>query len=218
MLDIDTYMKKLLSLLKDEFGDELLYLGLQGSYLRGEATEDSDIDAMVILNKLSPEMLRRYRRVIKKAGHEALSCGFICGREEMKSWNRLEIPCLLQSTRDIFGRLSDFVPAYSPDDLRQYIKLSLNSLYHAMCHTYVHGDTAPVLTEFYKSAFFILQAIHYHSTGKFINSRSLLKEALRGEYKDILQTEQSLKAGTFTDCDTAFSTIFSWCQNAMLNM
>ncbi|MBQ9141799.1 MAG: nucleotidyltransferase domain-containing protein [Lachnospiraceae bacterium] len=32
---------------KDEFGDRLLYVGLQGSYLRGEATESSDIDIMV---------------------------------------------------------------------------------------------------------------------------------------------------------------------------
>ena len=57
MTDINAYIENLLALLKEELGDQLLYLGLQGSYLRGEATEDSDIDAMVILSKLSPEML-----------------------------------------------------------------------------------------------------------------------------------------------------------------
>ena len=94
MVEIDGYMERLIGLLQAQFGGLLLFVGLQGSYLRGEATEDSDIDAMVILSKLSPEMLRRYRRVIKTAGYEELSCGFICGREEMKSWNRFEIPCL----------------------------------------------------------------------------------------------------------------------------
>lgn len=218
LTDINAYIENLLALLKEEFGDQLLYLGLQGSYLRGEATEDSDIDAMVILSKLSPEMLRRYRRVIKTAGYEELSCGFICGREEMKSWNRFEIPCLLKSTRDIYGKLADFVPEYTQDDLRNYIKVSIDGLYHAICHTYVHGDIAPVLKSLYKSAFFILQAVHFLDTGNFINSRNSLMDVLCGADRDILQTEQALKAGTYTNYDKAFYKIFSWCQNTILNV
>lgn len=43
MFRIDEYIDKLIVTLKDMFGERLLYIGLQGSYLRNEATENSDI-------------------------------------------------------------------------------------------------------------------------------------------------------------------------------
>ena len=48
MIDMETYMRQLIDNLRHQFGKNLLYVGLQGSYLRGEATESSDLDVMVI--------------------------------------------------------------------------------------------------------------------------------------------------------------------------
>ena len=39
MFGIEEYIEKLTDKLKGAFGERLLYIGLQGSYLRGEATE-----------------------------------------------------------------------------------------------------------------------------------------------------------------------------------
>ena len=167
----------------------------------------------MILRELTSETLKRYRKVLKKAGNPELACGFICGREEMANWNRLEIPCLLKSTRDYYGKLSEFVPEHSPDDLRLYIKLSLNNLYHAMCHTYVHGNMQDALPEFYKSAFFILQSIHFLNTGNYINTRKALKSALYNEVdKTILLTEGKLKSGDTVSPDKAFDILLGWCK------
>ena len=44
LVDIEDYTKRLTEELKKKFGKRLLYVGLQGSYLRGEATSESDID------------------------------------------------------------------------------------------------------------------------------------------------------------------------------
>ncbi len=44
MFKTDVYIPKLIELLKGIYRERLLYVGLQGSYLRGEATEHSDID------------------------------------------------------------------------------------------------------------------------------------------------------------------------------
>ena len=44
MIDIHKYIKTLIELLKQHFNSRLLYVCLQGSYLRNEATKDSDID------------------------------------------------------------------------------------------------------------------------------------------------------------------------------
>ena len=47
MFRVEDYLQNLIDSTKDEFGDRLLYVGLHGSYRRGEATESSDIDIMV---------------------------------------------------------------------------------------------------------------------------------------------------------------------------
>ena len=53
MIDITVWMKNFLQTLNETFGDRVWFVGLQGSYGRGEATETSDIDVVVILDELS---------------------------------------------------------------------------------------------------------------------------------------------------------------------
>ena len=57
MVDIKSWMGELLGKLQAVFGERLLYLGQQGSYLRGEATEQSDIDVMIVLDRVDPKAL-----------------------------------------------------------------------------------------------------------------------------------------------------------------
>ena len=53
MFDLNKYLTDLMLSCQLAFGERLLYMGLQGSYLRGEAHENSDIDVMVILDRFS---------------------------------------------------------------------------------------------------------------------------------------------------------------------
>ena len=87
--NIDNYLGKLISRCKESFGDRLVYVGLQGSYLRGEATENSDIDVMIVLDGFSVEDMKTYRDILKEIGWYEKSCGFICGREDLANWNPL---------------------------------------------------------------------------------------------------------------------------------
>ena len=80
--NMGNYVKTLIAALREEFGERLLYVGLQGSWLRGEATEDSDIDIMAVLNELDPADMDAYRRVVKSLDYADRSCGFLCGRKE----------------------------------------------------------------------------------------------------------------------------------------
>lgn len=52
MFNTDVYIPSLIELLKAAYHERLLYVGLQGSYLRGEATEHSDIDIMVVIGDI----------------------------------------------------------------------------------------------------------------------------------------------------------------------
>ena len=44
MFELDKYLADLITNCRSAFGERLLYMGLQGSWLRGEAHENSDID------------------------------------------------------------------------------------------------------------------------------------------------------------------------------
>ena len=48
--EVQKYMEHLVQLLRQQFGEQLLYVGLQGSCRRGETTENSDIDAVVAVS------------------------------------------------------------------------------------------------------------------------------------------------------------------------
>ena len=53
IIDITAWMDGFLKALNDTFGNRVWFVGLQGSYGRGETTETSDIDVVVILDELS---------------------------------------------------------------------------------------------------------------------------------------------------------------------
>jgi len=218
MYDVVAYMEELILRLKREFGNQLIYVGLQGSYLRGEMTDESDIDPMVVLERLSAEELKRYRRIVNQMDHPEKSCGFICGREQLANWNPMEIMHLLHSTKDFYGKLMRFVPASTHEDAVNYCRIGLNNLYHFLCHRYIHSDAqhnADKLPGDYKMAFFLLQDLHYLRTGNFIQSTILLSESLKGEEQKILRRHLAFRNGAKCELEADFELLFNWCSKTM---
>ena len=68
MFDLDKYLADLITKCRSAFGERLLYMGLQGSWLRGEARDNSDIDVMVILDLFSVRDMDTYRAILKEIG------------------------------------------------------------------------------------------------------------------------------------------------------
>ena len=216
MIPAEGYISKLLSALKRVFGQRLLYLGLQGSYMRNEADENSDIDIMVILDNLSIKDMDEYKNILIETNSYNESCGFICGKEEIESWNPLEICGLKYSTKDYYGRLENFLPPYDKGDIKNYVKISLDNLYHALCHGYIHSDkenNVKTLPHLYKSAFFIIQNIHYLKTGEFIITKREMIEKADEETKNILNKAEQIKNTVTYDFDQTFEILFMWCKN-----
>lgn len=213
MFDLQAYLSRLLSLLQQTFGARLLYLGLQGSYLRGEANESSDIDVMAVIDGLTEADLPRYRQALEQAGYFEKSCGFVCGKEELAAWNPLEICHLLHATQDLYGALAPLVPSYTEQDQRNFIKLSLNNLYHLLTHNSLHADEATRrdnLPAAYQSAFFILQDLHFLRSGDFLPDKAQLSQALDGLDRQIVETARRLKEGQAPDLSRDFPPLFQW--------
>lgn len=225
MFDIDIYCQRLKEALSARFGEDFCYMGLQGSNLRGEATDSSDIDIMVILETLSTKTMKEYREIIEGLGDFERSCGFICSREDMKMWNPLETCQLLYTTKDLHGRLADFLSPWRVEDEINYIKMSLNNLYHAACHTFIHRDEQKIAKSqvpLYKGAYFVLQNTHFLETylenpvtAEFILKKSRLTEKLKGTDKVIMETLARLLAGETVDTQEACELFVSWCQQKL---
>jgi len=218
MLNADSYMKELIAALRATFGDRLIYVGLQGSYLRGEATETSDIDAMVVIDRMTVQDLANYRNIISVLPEPEKSCGFICGREELAHWNPLELCHLIHTTRDEYGKLAPLLPACDERDLRSFIQLSIGNLYHALCHSYVHGDPNEnrcMLLQLCKGVFFILQNLHYLRTGIFCSAKQELLSQLEGCDHSVMELCICLSKAERYHFASVFETMLDWCQQTL---
>ena len=218
MFRIDEYIAELIDKLKVTFGERLVYIGLQGSYLREEQTESSDIDVMAVIDGLSVEDLQAYRNVLVSVGSFEKSCGFLCGKADLERWNPLEICHLLHTTKDYYGELKTLVPAYTMEDERNFVKLSLNNFYHEICHRYIHADRERNISKLpitCKSVFFIMQNLYYLCSGNFVPTKRELLACVQGEDKKVLELSISLQNGGDYDFDRAFSVLFDWCRNAL---
>ena len=215
MIRIEEYIDELTDILADAFGERLVYIGLQGSYLRNEATENSDIDIMAVIDDISVEDLDTYRQALVSIGNFDKSCGFICGRADLSHWNPLELCHLLNTTKDYYGELKNLVPAYTMEDERNYVKFSLNNLYHEICHRYIHADREHNISRLpvtCKSVFYIVQHLYYLRTGNFVPTKRELLECVQDEDKAVLELSISLRNDDGYDFDRAFSLLFRWCQ------
>ena len=216
MFDLDRYLHDLISNCRAAFGERLLYAGLLGSYLRGEAHEDNDIDVMLILDRFSVQDMDRYREILKRIGFYERSCGCICGREELLRWSPLEVCQLHHTTKDLYGTLADHLPSATWEDEVNYVKLSLGNLYHELCHRYIHRERERNIAAFRgtcKGVFFLMQNLLYLESGRFILTKRELKEAVSAEDRRVLELEELPDGFDFAQ---AFSVLFAWCQSVFL--
>jgi hypothetical protein len=212
---IDAWLDQLARGLRQAFGGRLLFLGLQGSYRRGEANQDSDIDVVTVLDTLEAADLEAYRRILDGMPFREKACGFICGREELTHWPAFDLFQLVHDTRPLLGSLEDLVPPPGRKEAAQAAAIGASNLYHGLCHSFLYGSHDRNDWRWaYKSALFILQAAHFARTGVYISSRRDLAEAVTGVEREILLTD-----GLNTeDSDTAFARLLAWCGDLLKEM
>ena len=91
MIDVYSWMNELVKALEFKFADRLWFVGLQGSYARGEATDKSDIDAVVILDEVTVSDIESYSKILDTLPYRELACGFFSGKDEIFNWMKRRI-------------------------------------------------------------------------------------------------------------------------------
>lgn len=60
--NIDRWLKSYIERVKNAFPSRIEFIGIQGSYVRNEATEKSDIDVVLLLDKFTYNDLKIYEK------------------------------------------------------------------------------------------------------------------------------------------------------------
>lgn len=179
MLDIEAWLEKWSRAVRDSFGSRVCFMGLQGSRARGEAEAESDIDTVLILDELSASDLARLRQAVAALPERDKLCGFVSGKEELRSWERSELFQFYNDTRPIFGSLDFLLPLLDREAALRSARTGACAVYHGCAHLLLHGGGQAELRELRKAAFFALRALAWLETGSFPGSRAELDESSR---------------------------------------
>lgn len=210
MIEIDSWINDFLKVLKYTFENRIWFVGLQGSYGRGEATDTSDIDVVVILNELSTADIKTYSAMLDTLPHRELVCGFLSGKNELLSWEPSDLFQFYYDTTPIVGSLDELLLMINNEALDRAVKIGACNIYHGCVHNMVHEKSEDVLKGLYKAASFVLQATTFKQTGRYIKHQSELLKTLSEEDKVIIDTFLSLKNDRMKDFDKMSEILFTW--------
>lgn len=210
MVDINSWLEEFLQKLNETFNSRVWFVGLQGSYGRGEATETSDIDVVVILNELTVSDIQTYNDMLDTLPHRELICGFVSGKDEIMNWEPADLFQFYNDTTPIKGSLDELLSKIDNVAVDRAIKIGACNIYHGCVHNMLHTKNDDILKGLYKAASFVVQAIVFKQTGDYIKPQNQLLQAALLEEKVVLETFLKYKNGETVDFNSASEILFEW--------
>ena len=156
-MDWKPWTDAFLPALLEAFPGRVAFVGIQGSYGRGEAGPDSDAACRALLAQM-PFADR--------------ACGFFCDRAALAAWPAFDALQLKLDTLPVYGSLEGLLPPMGQEALEQAVRAGASALYHAACHTALF-DARPeeAIPALQKAAFFALRLARLRRTGRYVAAR-----------------------------------------------
>ena len=213
MIDITIWMQNFLQTLNKTFANRVWFVGLQGSYGRGEATETSDIDVVVILDELSVADIQTYNTMLNSLPNRELICGFLSGKQEIMNWEPSDLFQFCHDTTPIKGSLDEVLRVVDESAVKRAIKIGVCNIYHGCVHNMLFDKSEDVLKGLYKSASFVVQAIVFLQTGNYIKHQAELLTVANPDEQAIINTFLNLKNGGAVDFISMSNILFAWAKH-----
>ena len=210
MVDIKSWLEEFLQKLNETFKSRVWFVGLQGSYGRGEATETSDIDVVVILNELTVSDIQTYNDMLDTLPHRELICGFVSGKDEIMNWEPSDLFQFYNDTTPIIGGLDELLTMIDSVAVDRAIKIGACNIYHGCVHNMLHEKNEDILKGLYKAASFVVQAIVFKQTGEYIKHQNQLLQESLPEERIVLETFLKYKNCETVDFNSASEILFEW--------
>lgn len=192
-MDLEKWLADWTACVDGIFGERICFLGIQGSYGRGEATAESDIDVVLLLDGLQLEDLQAYDEVVSALPMREKLCGFVGGWEELMHWDKADLFQFIQDTTPLRGSLDDLWCEITKEDIQRAVHKGACDLYHGCVHNFLHEKDGEMLKAFYKGALFVVQAVVYLQKGVYGKKRTDLEQMAEGMEKEILSMAKELK-------------------------
>ena len=142
--------------------------------------------------------------------HRELICGFVSGKDELLNWEPSDLFQFCNDTTPITGSLDEVMAVVDDDAVNRAIKIGACNIYHGCVHNLLHEKSEDILKGLYKSASFVIQAITFKQTGKYIRSQSDLLQIALPEEQRIINTSTYLKNGGTVDFEKMSQELFVW--------
>lgn len=210
MIDITAWISQFLQTLNENFGDRVWFVGLQGSYGRGEAKETSDIDIVVILDELSVADIQTYNTMLESIPNRELLCGFLSGKEDILNWEPSDLFQFYHDTIPIKGNLDELLSPIDDTAVDRAIKNGVCNIFHSCVHNMLYEKSEEILKGLYKSASFVVQAICFKETGKYISRQKDLLLIVSPDERFIIETFLSIRNNGMIDFYEMSKVLFIW--------
>ena len=210
MINITVWMDEFLRELNDTFGKRVWFVGLQGSYARGEATETSDVDMVVILNELSTSDIQVYEEMLDRLPHRELVCGFLSGKEELLNWETSDLFQFYHDTIPIQGSLDELLDVLDQGAVDRAIKLGACNIFHGCVHNMLHEKSDDIVRGLYKSASFVVQALVFKRTGRYFRCQTDLILNTDSDERAIIDIASRMKKGGAVDFLPMSELLLNW--------
>ncbi len=217
-MDIEKWTEHFLNILEETFGSRVWFAGLQGSRGRGEATETSDIDMVVILDRLTPEDISAYNRMIDTMPDRELICGFLSGRDELMKWEPSDLIQFYYDTRPLKGSLDELLERIDSGAAERAVRTGVCNIYHMCVHNMLYDRQEEILRGLYKSAVFVIQTDYFRKTGKYVKYRKELLELAEKDDREILEIYTELKSKDRIKFGEMSEKLFLWAQKKITEM
>ncbi len=210
MNDITLWIDRYMKALKSAFGDRIWFAGLQGSYGRGEATDDSDIDMVVILDVLTPRDIAVYDAMLDTLDHRELACGFLSGRAEIMRWEASDLFQFCHDTKPILGSLEAVLERVDSRAVARAVLAGACNVYHGCVHNRLYEKSEALLRGLCKSASFVARARVWQQTGRYIGPLVELAEYTDEKDMPVVSACMALKNGEALPFGALSETLFRW--------
>jgi hypothetical protein len=212
MIEIYDWLNGFLKALNDTFAERVWFVGLQGSYGRGEATETSDIDLVVILDELGVADIQAYHAMLDTLPHRELICGFLSGKNELLHWEPSDLFQFYYDTKPIKGTLDALLPLLDSEAVNRAIKIGACNIFHGCVHNMLYEKSEDILKGLYKAASFVVQAIVFKQTGAYVIHQKDLLSVVSEDALAIVEGFLRMKNGDAIDFVSMSETLFAWAQ------
>ena len=94
--------------------------------------------------------------------------------------------------------------------INRAIKIGACNIFHGCVHNMLHEKSEDILRGLYKSASFVVQAIVFKQTGKYIRHQKDMPKIVSPDERVIVETFLNLKNGRAVEFNTMSEMLFIW--------